>query len=174
MHVHGVKQSVLSVNIRLRLLASEQLVRKMNQSILAKTCFSVLQVVWQHPQVAYFVWQHQSSLPTAGHVLSARAHKWFGKDCQYCRFRIPYFLKISTHLEIPPPSISHHAVKGQQLYVCEHTHYTWMGLLLKLCTNVYVDLYRCCSRNLAALELLLHQTSSWNKILPRWDFYQMW
>ena len=77
------------------------------------------------------------------------------------RYYVPYFLKTLPHLE------SHHpwnVATGQRvdsIYTHAHMHDIYkyiLTLLLKLCAQVCADLCRCCPWNLAALELLPHQT----------------
>ena len=70
------------------------------------------------------------------------------------------------------PSKSRRMVKGRQLYTYVHEHYTHIQICL-LCMCMHFNLCRRRPWNLAALELLLHQTGPWNKILPQWDFEEI-
>ena len=59
--------------------------------------------------------------------------------------QLPYYLKI---LEIPPPSKYRRMVQGWKL--CMHYKCIQIGVLLKLCTHVHVDLCRHCPRIVTA------------------------
>ena len=82
---------------------------------------------------------------------------------------------FSQHIPITPPSKSRRMVRGRRRYPHAHAHYTCIqiGLLLKLCTCVRIDLHRRRPRNLATLELSPHGRAPWNKISPRLDFEEI-
>ena len=89
---------------------------------------------------------------------------------------VPYFLEISPHLEILPPSkcccIFQPTYPNKRhprnlttwywvetIYLCARTLYMHTNkLITELCTRVRVDLCRRCPRNPAALELSPHST----------------
>ena len=89
---------------------------------------------------------------------------------------LPYFLEISTHLKIPPPSkcrrsicqlipintaleILQHGKGSTAISICARAFYVHTTRLIEavyICMRVRVDLCRCHPQNLAAIKLSPH------------------
>ena len=104
------------------------------------------------------------------------AYMWWWTASYDILLCIPYFLEISPHFQANHPNKRRprNLAAWQRVprYIRMHT-YNIHGCNADCLSHIFVDLCRRHPRYLAVLELSLHRTGPWNKILLWWDFEEI-